>query len=317
MIITKLIGGLGNQMFQYAAGRNLAHKHSTTLKLDITGFKNDPLRSYELDNFNITESFASRDEIYTCKNMITILKKTFQFSFENALTGGQENLLKRKLVSLKEMMLYNRNLSFISYPRVYRQPHFHFDPNFYDLPNDTYLIGYWQSEKYFKNIEQIIKTEFTPCIPLKGNNLEMAHRIKENESVSVHFRCGDYLNNPNTATFHGNLKLDYYLKCIKIITEKLHKPHFFLFSDDPDLIFKNVKLEYPFTYVSHNDATTSFEDIHLMSMCKHNIISNSTFSWWAAWLNINPEKIVLCPKRWFKKLNINTFDLIPKKWLKV
>jgi len=317
MIITKLIGGLGNQMFQYAAGRKLAHKHSTTLKLDITDFKNDPLRSYELNNFKIVESFANQDEIDTYKNMIIVLGKKFQSSFENTLLGGQENLFKRKLMRIKERFLYKGNLPFISYPRVYSQPFFHFDPNFYNLPNDIYLIGHWQSEKYFKKIEQIIKTEYSPRIPLKDNNLDMATRIKENESVGVHFRRGDYLNDPKTVACHGNLKLDYFQKCIKIITEKLHKPHFFLFSDDPDWMFRNIRLDYPSTYVTHNDATTSYEDLRLMSLCKHNIISNSTFSWWGAWLNINPEKIVLCPKRWFKKLNINTFDLIPKKWLKV
>jgi len=292
MIIVKLIGGLGNQMFQYAVGRRLAYKYNTELKLDIQGFKDYKLRNYSLNNFNIVENFA------TAKDLSHVLLHS---------DGSAVKIFKHII----------RNIPNVQSIEYVKEKKFSFQQSILSLPDNVYLEGYWQSEKYFSDIEDIIRNEFSIVNPLTSASQEIAEQIKDCESVSVHVRRGDYVSNPKTNSFHGVCGLEYYCRAIDMIREKIDNPHFFIFSDDPEWVCCNIKPDAPTTYVRHNYCSKDYEDICLMSMCKHNIIANSSFSWWGAWLNTNPDKIIIAPSKWFNDLSINTDDLIPKKWSRI
>jgi len=286
MIIVKLIGGLGNQMFQYALGRQLAEKHHGELLLDISAFENHyKLHRYSLNHFNIDEKIVSQADLDKFKpsglNKIT-----------DKLFGKTD-----KYQTIKEL-------------------HFHFDPKILDLPDDIYLDGYWQSERYFKSIETIIRKNFT----LKQGNTELDQNslgsIGGTESVSLHIRRADYVTNQKTLNVHGVCSPEYYYSAIEQIQAGRQNLRLFVFSDDIKWAKTNLKFDLPATYIDHGPEK-NYEDLILMSRCKHNIIANSSFSWWAAWLNQNPDKIVIAPKNWFLDETRNTKDLLPEKWIKL
>jgi hypothetical protein len=280
MIITHLYGGLGNQMFQYAVARRIAYHGGEELKLDITIFAEYPLRVYELKYFQIEENFATQEEIAKLK-----------YNFFNRL----KPLYKRTYI---------------------KEKHFQYTPQISKLRRNVYLEGYWQTERYFKDIEDIIRKDFTVKTPLAGSNLEIAKKISEVDAVSVHIRRGDYVANPTTNEIHGVCGLSYYYDCIAKLASKINNPHFFVFSDDQEWVQENLKISFPVTFITQNGAEKAYEDLRLMSLCKHHIIANSSFSWWGAWLAPGKDKIVYAPSRWFN-LDIDTSDLLPAGWIKV
>jgi hypothetical protein len=153
---------------------------------------------------------------------------------------------------------------------------------------------------------------------MSSPNEEMAHRIGGEESaVSIHVRRGDYVSDAGTNRFHGTCSVDYYHDAVDRISGFAPASHFFVFSDGIDWAKENLRLRQPVTYVDFNDGEKNYEDLRLMSLCKHHIIANSSFSWWGAWLNPNPDKIVIAPKKWFNDPSINTDDLIPNSWLRL
>ena len=283
MIISQLIGGLGNQMFQYAAGRALTLLRDEQLKVDVSGFNNYSLhQGFELfEVFNITTEIASKKDMQSVLHL-----KSY---------GPIKKILLRPIAKSF------RGAQFIV------EPHFHYWHGINFVPSDCYLAGYWQSEKYFMNALLDIRSDFTfKNLPL-GLNSEFAEQISELNSVSLHVRRGDYANNPKTLLTHGLCSLDYYQSAIKYILEKVKEPTFFIFSDDIEWVKKHIEINSACHYISHNYGSKSYNDMRLMSLCKHNIIANSTFSWWGAWLNANDDKIVVAPKLWFAK-NIDTKD---------
>jgi|CXWL01.1.fsa_nt_gi hypothetical protein len=293
MIITKLQGGLGNQMFQYAVGRHLAEKNDVGLLLDSTGLDQDILgitkRKYSLSVFNIQESFATDGEIAWFK----------KYRFKEG----------------KFWFWYNR--TFANRARYVWEKQFHFEPWILSLKDPVYLDGFWNAEKYFIEIEPIIRDEFTVKVPLTGRNKEIADTIHDTNAISLHVRRADYVTNPQASTWHGACNLEYYTKAVSTIVASVKNPHFFVFSDDMPWAKENIKLDYPITYVDQNDALTNYEDLRLMSLCKHNIVANSTFSWWGAWLNSNPDKIVIAPQKWFKTPKMDTRDVVPDTWVRL
>ncbi len=293
VVIVRFVGGLGNQMFQYAAGRRLSLLHQVPLKLDIGAFEHDELRRYSLSPFRIQEEFATPEDIEKVK-------------------GTSKRGLARIIFRLSQKLkpYYKRSI----FAESTLSP---FDPNIMETPKHVYLDGYWQSESYFIDIQEVIRREFAVKYEQDRQSREIAEQIANTQSVSIHVRRGDYVSNPKTRRVHGVCNLDYYRKCISLITEKITSPHFFVFSDDPGWVVENLRLDYPATLITHNDATRDYEDLRLMSMCKHNIIANSSFSWWGAWLNANPDKIVLAPRRWFNDSSLDTRDLLPEDWIKV
>jgi hypothetical protein len=185
------------------------------------------------------------------------------------------------------------------------------------VSGDVYLEGYWGSEKYFKDIEAIIRRELTVKTEPSPINRAMAEHICQAPAVSIHIRRGDFISNPITQKFHGVCSLEYYSKAADMIAGMVERPHFFVFSDDPQWAQDNLKLEYPITFVTHNSMDEDYEDLRLMSLCKYHIIANSTFSWWGAWLSRASDKIVYAPRYWLNDSSLNTSDVIPNGWIKI
>ena len=293
MIIVRLTGGIGNQLFQYAFCRSLAISRQTELKLDVADFKLSANREYSLKHFNIIEEFATPEEL----SMI----------YDHGKKGWR--MLSQKINFLTKHIDERITLA--------KERHFHFDPDALKIRDNSFVQGYWQSEKYFKKIEKTIRKEFTVKYPLEGNNLSMAELIEKVNSVSLHIRRGDYISNPLINRTHGVCNLDYYLKSVEELAKVVDNPHFFIFSDDPAWTKKYLKLEYPLTFADHNGSEEAHEDLRLMSLCKHHIMANSSFSWWGAWLNSKAEKIVIAPKKWFQSSSLNVSDLLPECWIKI
>ena len=292
MVIVKLIGGLGNQMFQYAASRSISLSHDVPLKLDLSWFENvgnDTKREYELKHLAIKEEFASGEEI----------KKI-------AKSWGPQNIFRR----FENRFLPLRRRSYIT------QRGTGFDPEMRRLKDNIYLDGFWSNENYFSDIREILMDEFQLRNPSDGVNKNMAEQLRTLNSVSIHVRRGDYVANPVTNQYHGLCSVQYYERAIYEITQSVKDPHFFLFSDDPQWVKDHIKISHPAVYVNHNPPAKGHEDLELMKTCKHQIIANSSFSWWAAWLNPNPGKIIYAPARWSNKLPDNK-DVIPAQWISV
>ncbi len=283
MIIVNLIGGLGNQLFQYSLGRRLALKNKTGLRLDIFDFKNYENRSFLLDNFNIRESLATKLEIMRLKFMSSFGSKPYY----------------------EKSAIYEKSLSF--------------DPNILHAPANCYLKGYWQSERYFKDIDDVIRSEITLKNPPSPEYLKISQDIHNSNSVSLHIRRSDYLSGKNKNIF-AECSPDYYNKAIDEISKKVGNIKLYLFSDDIDWVKNNLQLSYPSEFVSDKKLPV-YEELMLMSSCKHNVIANSSFSWWGAWLNNNSQKIVIAPEKWFLGPEINprfqSSDIVPSSWLKM
>jgi hypothetical protein len=182
-----------------------------------------------------------------------------------------------------------------------------------NIETPAYIVGLWQSEKYFIENEEIIRKDFEFKYPLKGLNKEIKEDILNNESVAIHIRKGDFLKHPEV----GICTLDYYNKAIKYLIDNLNNPKFFIFSDNPKWVKENIKISKPSYYVSNNSSDKGYNDLHLMSLCKHFIIANSSFSWWGAWLSKNKNKIVIKPNPWQFSRIMKVSDISSKKCIKI
>jgi hypothetical protein len=291
MIITNLIGGLGNQMFQYTAGRALSLKRNVSLRVDISGFANYGLhQGFELQRiFNCPAEIASEADV-------------------RGILGWQYPSSIRQLLSRPGMGAFRRKGLVV-------EPHFHHWQEIKNVPSDCYLTGYWQSEKYFLEVATQMRGDFSFRLPLENQNAELAKQINQVNAVSLHVRRGDYAHNPKTTKKHGLCSLDYYQAAIRYVAERVTPAHFFVFSDDIAWVKNNLKIDFPNQYVDFNHGAESYNDMRLMSMCKHHIIANSSFSWWGAWLNPRMDKIVVAPKHWFVN-QTDIQDLLPLGWVK-
>ena len=285
MIIIKLNGGLGNQLFQYSLGRKLSLKNNDVFKLDLSDFTADNPRSYSLGEFNIIENFASDEDINKIKK-----------------SGVWKLIDKLKPYCKRSAIKYKG---------------YDFDPNILKLSGNFYLDGYWQSEKYFQDIKNIIRKEVTLKNPIENKYADLISQIKNTNSVSIHIRRGDYITNKKFSKVYNLLDEKYYQKAVKFIAEKISDPHFFIFSDNINWVKQNLNIPYLKTFVSGDNETKDYEELILMSLCQHNIIANSSFSWWGAWLNKNADKIVISPDKWFNDKIGNAKDLIPENWIKL
>ena len=285
MIVTRIIGGLGNQMFQYAAARSLALAHGCQLKLDISGFADYRLHNgYELDLFNIKAEIASLEEV---SQLVGMQPRLARFVHKQLGLGKSTHFVERD---------------------------FSFDSHFFRIKPPVYLDGYWQSYKYLEPVAAQIRGELTPKKPLADQNLKIAEQITKVNSISIHIRRGDYVANQATNKVHGFVGTEYYKKAIQSILDRVSSPYFFVFSDDLAWARNNLGLVDNVTFVDHNTGVGSYEDMRLMSLCQHHIIANSSFSWWGAWLNTNPSKIVVAPRKWFAN-GRNVTDLFPLNWI--
>ena len=279
-IRVKLTGGLGNQMFQFAAGYSIAKKYNVKLSLDLRRFN----RRQDHNGFEL-------QEVFDICSKVNFLNNPINFGF----------------INFKEI-LNNVDITFHNF----KEPHYHYTNKILDIPKRSLLNGYWQSELYFKDYTQEIKKIFNFSKQLDKKNSLVANDINRNNSISIHVRRGDYLFKENNNHYVDLRK--YYLKAVEESSKIFNNPKYFIFTDDSLWVTKNLILNYPYTIVDVNDGLHSFFDMYLMSLCKSNIIANSSFSWWSAWLNNNNDKIVYAPKYWFNDKSIYTNDLIPSSW---
>src|SRR3989338_9014445 len=281
MIIVKLMGGLGNQLFQYALGRQLALKNKTELFFDVSwlGSYKKP-RPYYLPHLVTTEPSATNKQIAKLKiiNLFNFFRPYYKKS-------------------------------------VIREGGHCFDPAIINAPQNVYLDGYWQTEKYFKDIEDTIRQDLTLKDPPGEKYLSTLDTITQTNAISLHIRRTDYLIGKNTSVF-AICQQEYYQQALKIVAEKVGPLKLFVFSDDIKWAKENILFPYSITFVS-DGSFSDYQELMLMSACKHNITANSTFSWWGAWLNNNPQKIIITPQKWFVDPTIDEKDLIPSTWIKL
>lgn len=289
MIITRLTGGLGNQLFQYALGRSLAEVHHSECVLDLSHFSSNSRRIYCLDNFRIHARVATDAEV------VHVLSQRSQWE----RWGG---------------VAYHKRM-------VVRERSRRFDPIVLRLDGPRYFQGYWQSELYFKHIRERLLEETALREPLRGHDRELAEQIVDTNSVALHVRRGDYIELPSARRKFGTCPLSYYDTAIAQIRNSVHDPHLFIFSDDIPWCRANLSLSSEHTFVESSNPSSGCIDLDLMRLCKHFIIANSSFSWWGAWLSEHSHKQVFAPARWFRaSLWFNareTRDRIPPEWVRV
>jgi hypothetical protein len=277
-------------MFQYAAGLALSIYHDTELLLDIREYTNaDCHNGFELGNvFNISAKLASQTDVFHILGIRSIYIVT-------------KTLRKKKYAWLRGA-------------RYIQEPYFHYYDDIKKAPENCYLSGYWQSERYFKDVENVVREQFSFKRALDNKNKQLYEKIRSTNSISVHFRRGDYIKNEKTNRVHGVCNNYYYSRAIKLMNETIKSPVFYVFSDDTDWVRDNVQIEGDFVIVDTNKGDTSYIDMQLMSACNHHIIANSSFSWWGAWLNNKNNKRVMAPRQWFRESDNIIDDLIPADW---
>ena len=297
MIVSKICGGLGNQLFQFAAGYSLAKRLGEIHLLDISDYKSYRLHNgFEIGNvFNIESEIASHDEV------IRLLGNKVH-PFLRKIHRKWRKISKYKIID---------NDSYIT------EPYHHYWSGIETISGDKYLEGYWQSDKYFRAYEKDIKKQLTFRNELDEKNIKYRLLMKKTNSVGIHIRRGDYISSPATNKVMKVIELDYYKKAIAYINNNIYSPSFFIFSDDINWAKENFINVSNVEYIDHNKKENSYKDMHLLSCCKNYIIGNSTFSWWAAWLGRDSESIVIAPNKWFNDHLHNDRDLVPIDWTRL
>ena len=277
-------------MFQFAFAKSLSLKYNSEIYFDLSFYEHTEKsvgftpRKFELNIFNLEYKIADR----------AMLIKAFKYS---------------------KFRKYFGNYFF----KVINENYFEYNENLMMFKPPLYLSGYFQSEKYFYEHRKIIKDQYSLLLTHSSFDFyKTCDLIFDVNSVSVHIRRGDYVGDLKTNNFHGVCSLDYYYQAFNYINKRIDNPIFFVFSDDilwaeNNLDNSNYNLVFPKVFENSNSGT----DMILMSKCKHNITANSSYSWWSAWLNENPNKITIVPKNWFLDKSINTGDLIPESWVQM
>ncbi|WP_165730495.1 alpha-1,2-fucosyltransferase [Polaribacter sp. 20A6] len=294
MIIINLKGGLGNQMFQFAVASIVAEKSKQLVKIDNTYYDNVAIgatpRNYELSIFDKFFKIASEGE-----------RKKF-------LKNSYLKKIKKKIG--------------VKYARVYKEPSLNYQPKLLCLNGPIYLEGYFQSYKYLMGWEDYIRKLYSfPIEDLGMKNKSFLKKITGSEnSVGIHIRRGDYVSEKKFKDFHGICTKEYYLKAIEYFTNTYKNVTFVFFSDEIDWCEREFSdIGFSTIFVKDNSGVDSWNDLFLMSSCNHNIIANSSFSWWGAWLNNNSKKQVIAPRNWYanEEANKSSNDIIPESWIRL
>lgn len=283
MIIVNLKGGTGNQLFQYALGRHLALKNNDVLKLDVDGLARanktgDIYRPFNLEAFAFEKNLATPSEVRALKYPYAIVSKGWRF------------------------------LCF----KLSRDKNTTFNPAVLDWSGDIFLDGYWQSPRYFDAIRDVLLEDLQLKDGFGAAAERYAEQIKRSAAVSLHVRRGDYIKNPRVLKEFGVCSTEYYTAAMKTIEAAIPSPTYFVFSDDIAWVKEHLPVGSDAVFIEGTDIT-DVEELMLMSLCRHNIIANSSFSWWGAWLNQHADKMVVAPTPWFN-MNIYDRDLIPASW---
>lgn len=295
MIYTRLISGLGNQLFQYAIGRQVSLLNKAPLKLDISFFASQSLRSYKLDVYNTKAELATQVEV------------------ETLLERYSSQSLSAKVLRRLDSHLPKR------YRRLFRESEWWiYEPELFQTTSPVYLDGYWQHYKYFENLDPLIRDELT----LKNSYPTGAQAIRQaierdKGAVAVHVRRGDYITDTNANAFMGVIPISYYQQAMAYITARVPNVHFYFFSDEPAWVRQHLLSGSNMSVVEVENGT-DYLDLDLMSKCAHNIIANSSFSWWGAFLNRNPDKLIVAPRQWVVPNEVNQkIELVPPSWVKL
>ncbi len=284
MVKVKIIGGLGNQMFQYAAAKSLAVLNNTRVSANVSVFSNYKTHPLRLNKLNCDCEFDFNRDFRVVLSDLPLLGRVFS----------------------KKSILLNH----------YVEKGLAFDSSFFDLNDKVLLTGYFQSEKYFSNIRELLINEFSLTDQLLQSELAIEKQIMDCNSIAIHIRRGDYISNQSANNVHGVCSNEYFEKALNYLDSKniLSDPDttLFVFSDDILWCKDNLAFKYRTIFVE-GSVDRPEVDIHLMSKCNHQVISNSTFSWWGAWLNTNLDKCVIAPLKWFNSLH-DSADIVPKQW---
>ncbi|MDB5540638.1 MAG: fucT2 [Devosia sp.] len=277
-VTVAISGGLGNQMFKYAAARALALRHGGDVGLDVTFYRNSRHRHFELDAFPI------------------IAKRLVPAS------GG---FWKRFGAKSREPE---------ARARVYREPHFRFDPAFLDLALPVVLDGYFQSPRYFESSAEAIRRELTPPPARDSESLAIARAMTERDSAAVHVRRGDYVSKAHVNAIHGTCSIAYYQRAIEQLPGD---STVFVFSDDIAWARANLPAVRRLVFVGDAGPRPGLADLWLMTLAQHHIVANSSFSWWGAWLAAPGNGRKFAPARWFADASLDDRDLVPADWTRV
>ncbi|MFT4599938.1 MAG: hypothetical protein ACI857_000105 [Arenicella sp.] len=290
MIIIKLYGGLGNQLFQWAFGKALSNKQGTNVKFDTSSYLSDDLRNFELSNLIGDVQIASDREIK-----------------ESRKENNPAALLNRKVRSAV-LPYYKRD--------IVCEKTYLFDEELLEKANPKgYFDGYWQNAHYFESMSpEILKMIRFPSSHNKIF-LDLRKEFQRNDITSIHVRRGDYANHPELLKIHGLCSAEYYSKAISIIQEKQPNSTFYVFSDDIDWCKLNLTSSADLKYIDGTE--TMYEDLELLTLASNNITANSSFSWWGAWLNQNESKTIISPIKWFDQATIDFSEIVPKSWIKI
>lgn len=285
MIVFCSMGGLGNQLFQYAVARRLAVRLGVEVGADTSWHErtlpNTTPRPFALHDLRVRLAPLPARE--------------------------------RRIAWVAGHRLLGR-VAFLVAPSVRRERAFAFDPSVLEAADGAYLFGYWQSPKYFDAIRPQLLEEIQPIAPPAAEDRGVLAQMVGCESVLVHVRRGDYVSLRAAASTHGTCSSEYYRVAFERIAARVRSPIPFVFSDDPAWAKENVIFPAPTVYVDHNPPDAAAQDLRLMASCRHAIVANSSFSWWGAWLGRTEGKVVVAPRRWFAN-GTPTPDLFPDDWI--
>lgn len=287
-IVVRLQGGLGNQMFQYAFGRALSMRSGMKLYFDPSPLNPRKNRGYQLDAFILSAKSADSGKIQSLITPHFAIRKKLWKALKIPFKYADTHVLEKN---------------------------FPYDEEIASRRDPAYFDGYWQTEKYFSDCRETIREDFTFRDEEALRRHVQYNDVINSNSVSVHIRRGDYVKNPKYRKRLYVCKLEYYKNAIKYLNERFENLTFYIASDDHKWVKDNFKLSEHVRLIESGDALSDF---YIMSRCKHNVISNSSFSWWAAWLNPNKDKQVLSPNIWFNPCaQIDFRDIVPESWIKI
>ncbi|NNK79333.1 MAG: alpha-1,2-fucosyltransferase [Litoreibacter sp.] len=286
MIIARIFGGLGNQLFQYGTARAISARACVPLALDIREANRQvPHLRYALDHFDIEATIARPEDLPPDRT------ERLRYALWRYL-GGTPKFTREKQLGL------NRDLL--------------------TLGDGHYLHGYFQTERYFEDIAPKLRRELRIVTPPSDENRAAMELIRSGPSASVHLRRGDYVSSQKGAATHGTCDAEYYARALAHIAQATDRePRVFVFSDDPDWARDNLKLGFETHVFGQNGPLQHYEDLRLMSACEHNVIANSTFSWWGGWLNASEDAIVVAPTNWYADPKLKNPDIIPERWVRL
>lgn len=288
MVIVRLTGGLGNQMFQYAAGRALADRLGAEFLLDTRAFAHALARNVYTRRAYALAPFKLRAQLATAADLkswpLWVVETGMRLRFVRPL-----------------------------FHRWHFESAITYDTSLLTLQEPVCLVGYWQSERYFLDNADRIRADFTLRQPLTGANAELLELARSGDSVGLHVRRGDFVSLNDAAQVHGLCSVDYYRRAIGLVRNRYPECRFLVFSDDTQWARAELPLDPSAVFVSGNEARPE-QDLALMSACKHHIIANSSFSWWAGWLGCSPEQIVIAPSPWYASPKLDARDLAVPRW---